>query len=823
MRKYLVYLLAVTFSAQVFGQPDVREFRAEADIDLTIEDQNTEAIDSLYQWKEHLVLQLDRTAYRAGDPLFFKGVLQSGPNNRLGGLSRVLHLDIRNSAGETIESERFPIRSGKVQGGTALPKNLDAGTYELRFYTQWMGNYGPAAPEIFRIKISEARNNKASQDSAVPNEVNSSLEPPRYFPEGGELIAGIKKRIVFTYSTSELPAGKAVGYIRSLQSDQRIPIIAYDQGLAMAYLEPDANSEYVFTISGSQELPLADVRDSGYSIAVNSLNKKNYKFAITQSGIQEPTDVFITGSNGGFELFRESLRLSQGEERFLEVPKANLPAGKTQVVVSDQVGNELSSTYIDVLKDQNDGYSIALKESQVLSDGSIQVTLTALDSNGKPVASEFAVSAIQGTEDSSGGFESNLIQRNYRDRQFINDLRAIATENFTSIELPLTEIIYPYQSGLEFRGRAYNLYDKLLQNTRIQVAATTDDGVVIREVQTNSGGYFTLDNLDLEGEVQLVFRTEAESEMGRLVKVKQLASDFDGSDLFDVVETKGKSLARGQTPKSDRIASGKPQKYRREPANRDGDFSEIRYDTKRLIALEEATVEARKKRPQITPLGAYGVIPLESDIVFQDPENPKPTFSLVRQLPGLVILGEGTTSPQVISLRGRRSQPVWVLDGRRMSISPLEFAPESNPEPRADWDTPFFLVPATDIERIEYTHDRAQTSRFGPQAEAAGVLMIYTISGGKTRFLNRKDGSITYQGYKKPVDFDETMSSAGNRSKKHEGEQTVYWNPELKTDENGEVTFSFSPTDTAGEVRIKALAINAEGRVVRVDSVLDLP
>ncbi len=553
------------------------------------------------------------------------------------------------------------------------------------------------------------------------------------------------------------------------------------------------------------------------------MDKKNYKFAITQSGIKEPTDVFVTGSNGGFELFRESLRLSPGEVRFLEVPKANLPVGKTHVVVKDQVGNELSSTFIDLLKEKSDGYTIALKESQVLLDGSVQVTLTALDSNGKPVASEFSVSAIQGTENSSGGFESNLIQRDYRDRQFINDLRAIATENAIPVERPLTEIIYPYQSGLAFRGRAFNLYDKLLQNTSIQVAATTDDGVVIREVQTNEGGYFTLDNLDLEGEVQLVFRTEAETEMGRLVKVKQLASDFDGSDLFDLIETKRKDQANRRTPKSDRIASSKIQKDRRVSSNRDGDFSEIRYDTKRLIALEEATVEARKKQPQITPLGAYGVIPLESDIVFQDPDNPKPTFSLVRQLPGLVILGEGTTSPQVISLRGRRSQPVWVLDGRRMSISPLEFAPESNPEPRADWDTPFFLVPATDIERIEYTHDRAQTSRFGPQAEAAGVLMIYTISGGKTRFLNRKDGSITYQGYHKPLDFDETMNSAGNRSKKYEGEQTIYWNPELKTDENGEITFSFTPTDTAGEVRIKALAIDAEGRISRLESIVEQP
>ena len=101
--------------------------------------------------------------------------------------------------------------------------------------------------------------------------------------------------------------------------------------------------------------------------------------------------------------------------------------------------------------------------------------------------------------------------------------------------------------------------------------------------------------------------------------------------------------------------------------------------------------------------------------------------------------------------------------------------------------------------------------------------MIYTRSGGKTRFLNRKDGSITFKGFNKTLNSEYDMGATRNRIKNYKGEKTLYWNPELKTDENGEVIFSFIPAESDGGIKIKALAIDPEGRVVRLESLIESP
>jgi hypothetical protein len=185
----------------------------------------------------------------------------------------------------------------------------------------------------------------------------------------------------------------------------------------------------------------------------------------------------------------------------------------------------------------------------------------------------------------------------------------------------------------------------------------------------------------------------------------------------------------------------------------------------------------------------------------------------------MIIQGEGTFNPQVSTMRRGGRMPIWVLDGQVMGRSPSQFAgfkQEYDPQ----FSNPLFLVPARDIERIEYIFDATQTAAFGSQG-SNGVILVYTRSGAERSF-KRKDAGLDFKGFEPGLDFGTYMERReGDRKLRKQAPTTLYWNPTVQTDENGEAVVRFvSPSDYQG-VLIEAETLTVDGRPGAVQWVTD--
>jgi len=81
-------------------------------------------------------------------------------------------------------------------------------------------------------------------------------------------------------------------------------------------------------------------------------------------------------------------------------------------------------------------------------------------------------------------------------------------------------------------------------------------------------------------------------------------------------------------------------------------------------------------------------------------------------------------------------------------------------------------------------------------------------------YVNRKEGHLNFQGYFESPTFDSYVKQLNKRPKKNKsGITTLFWDPQIKTDENGEATFRFNTPSTYSRLQLKASAVTEQGEI----------
>ncbi|OIQ74334.1 TonB-dependent receptor plug domain protein [mine drainage metagenome] len=162
---------------------------------------------------------------------------------------------------------------------------------------------------------------------------------------------------------------------------------------------------------------------------------------------------------------------------------------------------------------------------------------------------------------------------------------------------------------------------------------------------------------------------------------------------------------------------------------------------------------------------------------------------------GLPYLSTGALRPVLMSV---------YVDGERMVISPNE-------------PIGINILNMNDIETVEVLKS-ANAAIYGMDG-GHGVLVITTKVGGGA---NPKDIAavgvlpITPMGFYKAREFYSPKYDNTSRvSNQRDLRSTIYWQPELKTDKNGNASFDYYNADGAGTYKIVIEGIDKDGTIGR--------
>lgn len=133
IKRFIFCAALITFFTNAFCQTDT------GGVKKIIKD--AEAYQNKYP-AEKLYLHFDKPYYAAGDTIWFKAYLVMAANGAPSVKSSKLYVSLLNGARAEVVKIAVPVSSGLAQGYLVLDdSNIPDGSYTVRAYTNWMGNF----------------------------------------------------------------------------------------------------------------------------------------------------------------------------------------------------------------------------------------------------------------------------------------------------------------------------------------------------------------------------------------------------------------------------------------------------------------------------------------------------------------------------------------------------------------------------------------------------------------------------------------------------------------------------------------------------------
>lgn len=321
MAKTLVVLLLVVISFAASGQPVLPADSALA------------TFRNLYP-QEKIFVQTNKSSYAAGETVWMKAwcVLEEAPSF----LSRIVYFDLVNASGVVLEKKMYRLDSLSSTGAEfSLPDSLVTGTYAINAYTLWMLNF---PSYLFQKNIFIYNGSSSGIPAAKKPKPSFTVQ---FFPEGGDLIAGVSNRIAFkAVQQNGLPCA-VIGDILDKTGKKLASIYTEHDGMGSFDLDVDEANSYTAVITGNgggtQTLHLPKPKSGGIALRIENTNS-NKLFVLINCPEKDREiigRVKVVAVMNYQVVFSQELDLRK-DELACAINKKSLPAGLLYITIFNQ-------------------------------------------------------------------------------------------------------------------------------------------------------------------------------------------------------------------------------------------------------------------------------------------------------------------------------------------------------------------------------------------------------------------------------------------------------------------------------------------------------
>lgn len=319
--------------------------------------------------QEKVYLQFDNTTYYVGETIWFKAYVVNATDHHRAA-SKVLYVDLLNTNGKLIKQLKLKIVAGQADGcfhindGALKFANIlrgiqdfPSGYYEVRAYTMNMLNFREEAvfSRILPVFENPQKNipyskskpviNKYDQDNQQKRIKTASIEELNvsFYPEGGHLLLGKPCRVAFKATGINGLGIDVSGYICD-----SIPIYTLHDGMGSFIFTPTEKS-YKISLrlkdGYSSEFKLPKAETDGYAMRVEKQEKENLSLLILNNKESENRfdTLGLTVTCRG-ELYHYcSYVFENSKDKTVIVPLELIPEGVCQLCLYDKRGNVLAT------------------------------------------------------------------------------------------------------------------------------------------------------------------------------------------------------------------------------------------------------------------------------------------------------------------------------------------------------------------------------------------------------------------------------------------------------------------------------------------------
>ncbi len=770
-----------------------------------------------------IYLQTDRPMYALEDTVWFKVYTIDATKHTPQIKSEIIYVDILDSNGTKVEGKKLYTQHLSAASDFFIGREWIPGRYKIRAYTRYMLNQDQEF--IYHKDIQIVDINKTYDEIFVSSDTEvldpSSATPLslvlKFFPEGGDLVAGINSRVAIKVENCPPDFDKLSGTIEDITGDQVIPFKIFEKGYGLATFTPSAGKKYIAKLDNDpKQYELPEVKAEGFNItAFNKPNSISFIISSSLTSGLSGGDVII--HSRGKILYHEKLGDITTESHALQFDTKEMPSGVTQIIFFDQSGiprserlffidNELTETMI-----KTDKTTYKKREKVDLSLSVINSDLKAYDCS----VSVFEKSNLEGAAFSSDNIKSwFLLNSDLRGkindpsfyfekpgdnkRAYMLDLvmmthgwRRFTWEDMSQ-ENFLPDFTLTRELGFYVKGFTSNLIRKKKPLKSKVVLNFFDSDLTQEEVVTGKDGQFEFGPYIIEDSLAVIVQArkyKENSDKDFVDENRKLTLNIDPPQFLSLEKPIFKE--EGNFDYAAYKAFVKTNKYSQSLKDQYHDMevmlSELVLTAKRKTKEEKMEKIVRDRSVYTNP---------SNRLILTDRHklSSRSVFDLLRDIPGIIV-NSSSINPSV-SIRGGGSI-LYLLDGFPVDAQ---------------------LVNSLNVNDVLFV-DVLKGPRAAIMGSRAGdgVIAIYTGTDPDSKITRRSTGivDVLIYGFDKNRQF-YSPDYAKDVSSVYEPDvrSTLFWNPYVSLTGDEENTVTFFTGDNPGDYIITTEGLSEDGQPI---------
>jgi len=760
---------------------------------------------------EKVYLHTDRDFYASGDDIWFKAYLVNGESNYPTYTSNNLYVDLISPDSKIMSRVIIRLDSGMGHGDFKLRDSIPGGIYRLRAYTSWMRNFGDhfifdkqiTVNSVAGIKatspvVSKKRPKKKtdSEEDTVTNTCRIS-----FFPEGGSLVQGIMGVVGFKAEDGLGKGVKVSGSVVAMSGEAVGQFASTDAGLGSFTMMPIAGATYQVRgrYANGEEfaVDLPEVLTEGYALHIKNTDPAYVQ--VTVSANQPMFDqhkgksLTLVAKHGDKTYFDVKFTLTDLQAS-INIPKAKFPAGVTSIILSDELMRPNCERLIYVEGKSDIKFTVTPDKPIYAPKEKTTLTISVTNAQNQPVKANLSLAAVDGSivpVEESNISSYLLLQADVRGKienaaQYFDPANV---NRFKQIDLLLLtqgwrdfvwkrladstlKLSYLPEAGFTISGRLRSvMINKSIPNMNITLFAPEAKGDKLFGTKTDANGKYYFDHIELYGTqtLRLSSRDDKGHKSGWLfldtighdaLPVKQLPfinePPSSAVDVFNLAST-----ARMKNVKNSRLLNG------------------IQLNEVEITDMH-TTVTTFTGQILTTFGPQYDHTVTAADYHYKDLED-----FLLEKAPGAKVntgSGEG-----VIFIFGRRKiSPHFVINNREELFTGIDY----------------YALSMDQVISVKVAHYVDFSSR-----DRIWIYLTLKPTAFDRKEFNLINADVT--GYYSARTF--YSPNYEYSSTKVDQRITLYWEPMISTDANGQATVTYYNADPKSKIRVVVQGLTDKG------------
>nr|WP_294943697.1 carboxypeptidase regulatory-like domain-containing protein [uncultured Mucilaginibacter sp.] len=754
---------------------------------------------------EKVYLHLDKQSYNFADTVWYKAYVVIGQHHQLSALSGVLYVELVSPNDTLVSRQTLKLTAGVAVGDIPLAATLAQGTYRIRAYTRWMRNAGAEYFYNQTVRVG------GIVTVTKPEQAAAQKPDIQFFPEGGELVSGLRSRVAVKAIN-----GKGMGEdIKGLIEDSAGNVVAdfatQHLGMGTFAIVPQSGKTYRAKISGPGEavymvdLPVA--KEAGYTLAVNNSKADSIfiKVAVNEKLLKEKqgSTFYLLGQSAGKIYYTAESTLAQ-PVYMAGIAKSRFPSGIVQFTLFDEHSRPVAERIAFIQGKDSLWLQLTTGTKAFLPRQPIKFNLNT-SGEGQRASGTFSVAVINETatgvdEASESTILNNLLltsdlkgsieQPNY---YFGNSPKAKAdldvlmlTQGYRRFEwkrILNTEPVSNFlpERSLELSGTVQTMGGKPVPNGKIVLTAPREN--FASDTVTDSDGSFKFVNLEMTDTAKVTLNAKKGNNKTN-VKITVINPGYAEISKNTTADTVSLSV-------SAQMAAVLTKRYE--------DYRQTQKDElfRRGKVLKEVRIKAsRPRQPVLTHSSSLAGPGHAEQVITSDQLKSCANLGscLIGKIFGVTIGSDGVPRSK---RKGAKDPVTIVVDGNIMDGSHIN-----------DFNV-------DDVYSIEVLSGNLARTLYGGDA-GPGTLVITMKNGSEPKPMNTYFGGVTtvpFKGFTSQRTFYSPKYSPATPLP--DMRNTVYWNPNIITGSDGNASFEYLNNDSKGTYCVVIEGIDDNGNLGR--------